>query len=62
MIRCEVVTHDGYGVPPDVFALFFETVAETIADLCGEDWSPAFAKAWREIVAEASDLAHSTAP
>ena len=27
LIQCEVMTHDGYDVPPDVFATFFGVVA-----------------------------------
>ena len=40
MIQCEVITHEGYDVPPDVFAVFFGTVRDTLRgvlaswDLC----------------------------
>ena len=33
MIQCEVVTHEGYGVPPEVFGVFFETAVATVRDL-----------------------------
>jgi hypothetical protein len=52
LIQCEVVTHEGYGVPPEVFAVFFETVAATIADLIGPDWTGAMDGAWRRLLAE----------
>lgn len=52
MIRNELVTHDGYGVPPDVFALFFEVVADTVRDLDGEGWTPAMSAAWAKLLAD----------
>jgi hemoglobin-like flavoprotein len=50
LIQCEVVTHEGYGVPPDVFGLFFESVAEAFAEILGPDWTPALDAAWRELL------------
>jgi hemoglobin-like flavoprotein len=52
MIRNEVVTHDGYGVPPEVFPLFFEVVAESVREAAGEGWTPAMAAAWDRMVAD----------
>lgn len=52
MIQCEVVTHSGYDVPPDVFRLFFGIVAETIRERLGEDWTPAIDAAWRRLLRE----------
>jgi hemoglobin-like flavoprotein len=46
MIRNEVVTHDGYGVPPDIFPLFFDVVAETLRETAGEAWTPDMTTAW----------------
>jgi hemoglobin-like flavoprotein len=46
MIQCEVVTHDGYGVPPEVFGRFFEVVADTLRAVLGEAWTPAMEDAW----------------
>ena len=40
LIQCEVVTHAGYDVPPEVFATFFGTVAETLKALLGPEWTP----------------------
>jgi len=57
-LRCEVVTHDGYGVPPDIFSKFFDVLAETLRDILGADWSPAMARAWKALLA---DLARFTA-
>jgi hemoglobin-like flavoprotein len=52
LIQCEVVTHAGYDVPPEVFATFFGTVAETMKDLLGPDWSPETDEAWRSLLAD----------
>lgn len=52
LIQCEVVTHAGYDVPPEVFATFFGTVAETLKELLGSDWSPEIDAAWRWLLAD----------
>jgi hemoglobin-like flavoprotein len=51
MIQCEVVTHDGYGVPPEVFGIFFQVVADEIEVLLGDDWTAADAAAWATLLA-----------
>ena len=52
LIQCEVVTHAGYDVPPEVFATFFGTVAETMEALLGSDWTPDIDGAWRSLLAD----------
>jgi hemoglobin-like flavoprotein len=52
LISTEVRTHDGYDVPPKVFATFFGLVAEIIEEACGPEWSPAMAAAWRRTLAD----------
>jgi hemoglobin-like flavoprotein len=52
LIQCEVVTHAGYDVPPDVFATFFGTVAETLRELLGADWTPEIDTAWIDLLAD----------
>jgi hemoglobin-like flavoprotein len=52
LIQTEVVTHDGYDVPPAVFATFFGLVAEVVEETCGEAWTPAMAAAWRRTLAD----------
>jgi len=51
LIQCEVVTHDGYGVPPETFGVFFGTVADTLRDVCADAWTPDMEDAWRETLA-----------
>jgi hemoglobin-like flavoprotein len=52
LIQCEVVTHAGYDVPPDVFATFFGLVAEIVREACGEAWTPQMAAAWGRTLAD----------
>ena len=50
LIQCEVVTHDGYGVPPAVFGAFFDSVAQTVRALVGVEWTAAMDVAWRDLL------------
>ena len=52
LIQCEVVTHDGYDVPPPVFATFFGVVAWELREACGARWTPAMQSAWERLLAE----------
>ena len=52
LIQCEVVTHDGYGVPPEVFGVFFGTLATTIRDVIGAEWTGAVDLAWTQLLAD----------
>jgi hemoglobin-like flavoprotein len=52
MIQCEVITHAGYDVPPEVFRIFFGIVAEVIAEQLGDEWTPALAAAWKDLLAQ----------
>ena len=52
MIQCEVVTHAGYDVPPDVFRTFFPIVAATIREQLGGDWTAQIDAAWKKLLAE----------
>jgi hemoglobin-like flavoprotein len=52
LIQCEVITHEGYDVPREVFRTFFGLVAEVVRDTCGDDWTEAMESAWRQVLAE----------
>lgn len=52
MIGTEMVTHEGYDVPREVFTTFFEVIGDTAQAELGDDWSPDFAAAWREMLEE----------
>jgi hemoglobin-like flavoprotein len=58
LIQCEVITHEGYDVPREVFATFFGVVAETVREACGADWSSEMGAAWRRTL---TDLDHYVA-
>jgi hemoglobin-like flavoprotein len=50
MIEAEVLTHEGYDVPREVFATFFGVVAERVEEACGPDWTPIMADAWLRLL------------
>jgi hemoglobin-like flavoprotein len=50
MIQCEVMTHDGYGVPPEVFPVFFDVVAAAVAEGAGPRWTPEMHSAWQDLL------------
>ena len=52
LIQCEVVTHESYGVPPEVFGVFFATVASTVKTVMGEEWTPTLDIAWTRLLAD----------
>ena len=52
LIESEVVTHEGYDVPRDVFATFFGIVHEIVQDACGADWTSAMDEAWRTMLVD----------
>jgi hemoglobin-like flavoprotein len=52
LIQCEVVTHAGYDVPPDVFCTFFPVVAEVVQRACADAWTGAMDQAWQVVLAD----------
>lgn len=60
MIGTEIITHEGYDVPRDVFATFFEVVRDTAREIFGADWTPAFETAWRDLLAEIDGFVQAT--
>ncbi len=58
-IQAERVNHDGIGIPPETFALFFDVVLETTREAIGEDWTPALATAWQGVLDEIHALPQS---
>ena len=60
MISTEMITHEGYDVPRDVFATFFSIVRDTVAQVLGPAWTPALAGAWREMLGEMDRFAKVT--
>ncbi len=56
MVRCEVVTHAGYGVPPEDFPLFFHAIAAGLKETAGEAWTDRFDQAWSRLLLELEQL------
>jgi hemoglobin-like flavoprotein len=52
MIQCEVITHSGYDVPPDVFRVFFAIVATTLREQLGKEWTAQFEDAWTKLLGD----------
>lgn len=57
MIGTEMITHEGYDIPREVFATFFAVVGETVEALLADAWTPAFEIAWREMLEEIAGYA-----
>jgi hemoglobin-like flavoprotein len=56
MIECEVVSHDAYGTPRDLFIAFFGVIAETLREILQSDWSPEIDSAWQKLLGEIEDM------
>jgi hemoglobin-like flavoprotein len=52
MIGTEMVTHEGYDVPREVFVTFFAMIRDTAREALGPEWTEAFETAWGELLAE----------
>ena len=52
MIQCEVVSHDAYGTPRDLFFDFFCVIRDTLRDILGPQWSPDIDGAWAKLLAD----------
>ena len=56
MIECEVASHEAYGTPRELFGEFFRTIADTLSELLGDDWSPEMEQAWRNFLGEVDQV------
>ena len=52
LIQSELTNHDGFGVPPRVFATFFRVVKETFAEVLGGEWTAETDEAWNALLAD----------
>ena len=52
MIETEIITHEGYDVPREVFATFFTVVRDAVRDVLGPAFTPQLAAAWDALLAE----------
>lgn len=60
MISTEMVTHEGYDVPREVFATFFSVVRDAARTVLGAEWTPALDSAWDDLLAEMDGFAGRT--
>ncbi|MGH6993262.1 MAG: globin domain-containing protein, partial [Caulobacteraceae bacterium] len=62
LLSAEVVTHEGYDVPREVFTTFIPTVCEVVQEACGEAWTGAMAAAWSRLLADLDAYVSPPAP
>jgi hemoglobin-like flavoprotein len=60
MIECEVVSHDAYGTPRDLFVAFFGVIAATLRDILQADWSPEIDAAWQRLLTDVNTIVAET--
>jgi hemoglobin-like flavoprotein len=60
MIGNELITHEGYDVPREVFASFFTIIRDSFREILGPDWTPAFERAWNELLADIDHFVQKT--
>ena len=60
MIGTEMITHEGYDVPREVFATFFGFVGRAGREALGRDWTDEMEAAWRAMLADIETFALGT--
>jgi hemoglobin-like flavoprotein len=61
MIECEMVSHDAYGTPRELFVAFFGVIMRTLEEVIGRDWTAEMDEAWRNLLREVESLVAETA-
>lgn len=56
-VRCEVVNHEGVGVPREVFPDFFDIAVKAFRELAADSWTAEMHAAWTAVLAELQDIA-----
>lgn len=52
MIGTEMITHEGYDVPREIFTTFFGVVRDTLKDQLGAAWTTDIDHAWTAMLAD----------
>lgn len=52
MIGTEMVTHEGYEIPREIFATFFSVIRDAMRQALGPEWSGETDNAWRDLLVE----------
>jgi len=60
MIGTEMVTHEGYDVPREVFVTFFAIIRDAMRETLAGAWSDAFEAAWAKLLDEIHQFADAT--
>ena len=60
MIGNELITHEGYDVPREVFASFFTIIRDAFREILGSDWTPTFEHAWSALLADIDHFVQKT--
>lgn len=60
MIGTEMITHEGYDIPREVFITFFGIVRDTAKEVLGAAWTADLEAAWTGMLAEMDDYARAT--
>ena len=61
MIECEVMSHDAYGTPRELFIAFFGVIVQTLQQVLGPDWTAEMDQAWRDLLREVESVVGETA-
>jgi len=52
MIECEVMSHDAYGTPRELFVAFFGVIARSLQEILGSVWTSEMDQAWQDMLRE----------
>lgn len=55
-ILAEATNHEGIGVSREVYADFFDCIAEVVRETLGGDWSDEVEAAWAAVIVEVREL------
>jgi hemoglobin-like flavoprotein len=61
MIECEVMSHDAYGTPRELFIAFFGVILRTLQEVLGGDWTAEMDQSWRGLLREIETMVAETA-
>ena len=61
MIECEVMSHDAYGTPRELFVTFFGVIMRTLQEVLGSEWTAEMDQAWRGLLHEIEMIVAETA-
>lgn len=59
-IKNEIITHEGYEIPREIFGLFFGVVAAALRAGLEEAWTPQMDLAWEDLLGEIDALLADT--